>query len=310
MPDNATVTLVDAMAYIFRAYYSQHPRSGPAGQPTNASFGFLDFLLRLIVRENPSHLAIVFDSGPRSFRNSLYADYKANRDAAPDDLLPQFAQCEQLAEALGLPVFKVENHEADDVLASLACRCSGAGHDVRIISGDKDLAQLVDERVSIHDPARSKRFTVRTVPKHFGVEPGQMVDYLALTGDASDNVPGVRGVGPKTASALLASGLRSGRTSCGPTGWTCHCPATNSGTSRDAVQPPTTQSTSRPRWTSPCRRCPSMANPALRATCTDASLPATAAQSMRWYPACASSSRTATRAAVATPRPRAHAATQ
>lgn len=205
MPDNATVTLVDAMAYIFRAYYSQHPRSGPAGQPTNASFGFLDFLLRLIVRENPSHLAIVFDSGPRSFRNSLYADYKANREAAPDDLLPQFAQCEQLAEALGLPVFKVENHEADDVLASLACRCSGAGHDVRIISGDKDLAQLVDERVSIHDPARSKRFTVRTVPKHFGVEPGQMVDYLALTGDASDNVPGVRGVGPKTASALLAA---------------------------------------------------------------------------------------------------------
>ncbi len=201
MPE--TVTLVDAMAYIFRAYYAQAARSGPAGQPTGASFGFLDFLLRLIVRESPSHLAVVFDSGPKSFRNALYPDYKANRGAAPEDLLPQFAQCEALAAALGLPVFKVADHEADDVLATLAARCRAAGCAVRIISGDKDLAQLVDEQVSIHDPARGKRFTPRTVPKQFGVAPAQMVDYLALTGDASDNVPGVRGVGPKTAAALL-----------------------------------------------------------------------------------------------------------
>lgn len=202
-PVAETVTLVDAMAYIFRAYYSQAPRSGASGQPTGASFGFLDFLLRLIVRENPSHLAVVFDSGPKSFRNTLFADYKANREAAPDDLLPQFAQCEALAGALGLRVFKVADHEADDVLASLAATCRTAGWAVRIISGDKDLAQLVDEQVSVHDPARNKRFTPRTVPKQFGVEPAQMVDYLALTGDASDNVPGVRGIGPKGAAALL-----------------------------------------------------------------------------------------------------------
>jgi DNA polymerase-1 len=201
MPE--TVTLVDAMAYIFRSYYAQAARTGPAGQPTGASFGFLDFLLRLIVRESPSHLAVVFDSGPKSFRNALFPDYKANREAAPDDLLPQFAQCEALAGALGLPVFKVADHEADDVLASLAALCRDAGCAVRIISGDKDLAQLVDEQVSVHDPARNKRFTPRTVPKQFGVAPAQMVDYLALTGDASDNVPGVRGVGPKTAAALL-----------------------------------------------------------------------------------------------------------
>lgn len=198
-----TVTLVDAMAYIFRAYYSQAPRTAPGGQPTGASFGFLDFLLRLIVRESPSHLAVVFDSGPRSFRNALFPDYKANRGAAPEDLLPQFAQCEAISAALGLRVFKVADHEADDVLASLAAACRAAGSSVRIISGDKDLAQLVDEQVSVHDPARNKRFTPRTVPKQFGVAPGQMVDYLALTGDASDNVPGVRGVGPKGAAALL-----------------------------------------------------------------------------------------------------------
>lgn len=198
-----TVTLVDAMAYIFRSYYSQGERRGPAGQPTGASFGFLDFLLRLAARENPSHVGIVFDSGPKTFRNDIFPDYKANREAAPEDLVPQFAQCEELAAALGMRVFKVENHEADDVLATLATDCAAEGHEVRIISGDKDLAQLVTEHVSVHDPSRSKRFTVRTVPKHFGVRPGQMVDYLALTGDASDNVPGVRGVGPKTASALL-----------------------------------------------------------------------------------------------------------
>ena len=206
MPD--TVILVDAMAYIFRAYYSSshggEARQGADGQPTGASFGFLDFLLRLMNREEPSHLAVVFDSGPKSFRNELFPDYKANRDAAPEDLVPQFAQCERIAEALGLATFKLDNYEADDVIATLAERCSGDGFAVKIISGDKDLAQLVDDSVSVHDPSRSKRFTVRTVPRHFGVRPEDLGVYLALTGDASDNVPGVRGVGPKTASALLA----------------------------------------------------------------------------------------------------------
>jgi len=206
VPD--TVILVDAMAYIFRAYYSSsyggEARQGADGQPTGASFGFLDFLLRLMNREEPSHIAIVFDSGPKSFRNEIFPDYKANRDAAPEDLVPQFAQCERISEALGLATFKMENYEADDVIATLAERSRAEGFKVRIISGDKDLAQLVDESVSVHDPSRSRRFTPRTVPKHFGVRPEQMIDYLALTGDASDNVPGVRGVGPKTASALLA----------------------------------------------------------------------------------------------------------
>ena len=200
------VFIVDAMAYIFRAFFagSSGGRS-PDGVPTGASFGFLDFLIRLLSRDNPSHIAIVFDSGPRTFRNEIFPDYKANRDETPPDLLPQFEHCERLVAAMGMPVFKVDNYEADDVIASLAVLCSEAGHPVTIISGDKDLAQLVNEQVKVMDPARNKRFTLRTVPTHFGVRPDQMVDYLALTGDASDNVPGVRGIGPKTAAALLES---------------------------------------------------------------------------------------------------------
>jgi len=201
----ANVILVDAMAYIFRYFYSNPEGASPEGVPTNASFGFVDFLLRLLARENPSHIGIVFDSGPKSFRNEIFPEYKMNRDETPPALLPQFAQCESLVEALGLALFKMENYEADDVLATLAETVRAEGMTVTIISGDKDLAQLVDDRLTVSDPSRSRRFTPRTVKRRFGVTPEQMVDYLALTGDSSDNVPGVRGVGPKTASALLES---------------------------------------------------------------------------------------------------------
>jgi DNA polymerase-1 len=198
------VFIVDAMAYIFRAFYSQSSSGvSPDGVPTGASFGFLDFLIRLLSRDNPSHIAVAFDSGPKTFRNEIYPDYKANRDETPPDLLPQFEHCERLTRALGMPLFKIDNHEADDVIASLAELCREAGHPVTIISGDKDMAQLVTDQVKVMDPSRNRRFTMRTVPTRFGVRPDQMVDFLSLTGDASDNVPGVRGVGPKTACALL-----------------------------------------------------------------------------------------------------------
>lgn len=200
-----TVFLVDAMAYIFRAYYSRQEESNSQDPPTNASFGFLDFVLRLLERENPSHIGIVFDSGPKSFRNEIYPEYKINREETPRDLLPQFAQCESLIEALGIPGFKLENYEADDILATLSTRFHAAGHSVTIISGDKDFAQLVTDTLTVRDPARQRHLTPRSVKRRFGVTPEQMVDYLALTGDASDNIPGVRGVGPKTASALLQS---------------------------------------------------------------------------------------------------------
>jgi DNA polymerase I len=198
-----TIHLVDAMAYIFRAFYSQPPLKTPAGVPVNATFGFLDFLLRRLRDDDPSHMAVVFDAGRITFRNEIYPDYKANRGEAPPEIVPQFEQCEQVARALGMPVFKVPGYEADDVLATLSELGRVDDRKVVIFSGDKDLAQLVDLRVTVHDPSRRKRFTVKTVPTKFGVRPDQMVDFLALTGDSTDNVPGVPGVGPKTASALL-----------------------------------------------------------------------------------------------------------
>jgi len=197
------VTLIDAMAWIFRAYYSEPETLAPDGTPANASFGFLHFLLRTLARERPTHIAVAFDVGRKTFRNEIFPDYKANRSATPPDLLPQFAQCESLVDALGLARYQYENHEADDVLATLAASCRREGMEVTILSGDKDLAQLVDPGLRVMDPSRNRRFTIRTVKKHFGVEPWQMVDLLALTGDSSDNVPGVPGVGPKTATALL-----------------------------------------------------------------------------------------------------------
>ncbi len=197
------IFLIDAMAWIFRAFYSEDELHAPDGTPTNASFGFLHFLLRFLYREKPERVAVVFDAGPKSFRNEIYPDYKANRGETPPELLPQFEHCERIVDALGLARFKVENHEADDIIATLATRARAEGLEVTILSGDKDLAQLVDEGTRVIDPSRSKRFTVRTVPKHFGVEPKQMVDYLAMCGDSSDNIPGIPGVGPKTASALL-----------------------------------------------------------------------------------------------------------
>jgi DNA polymerase-1 len=146
---------------------------------------------------------VVFDAGRKTFRNEIYPDYKANRSETPPDLVPQFEQCERLVDALGLARFKVDNYEADDVIATLTTMARAADHEVTILSGDKDLAQLVDEGTRVVDPSKSRRFTMRTVPVKFGVQPSQMVDYLAMAGDSSDNVPGIPGVGPKTASALL-----------------------------------------------------------------------------------------------------------
>ncbi|MDP6419287.1 MAG: 5'-3' exonuclease H3TH domain-containing protein [Candidatus Krumholzibacteria bacterium] len=195
--------IIDAMAWIFRSYYSEDDFRTPEGFPANASFGFLHFLLRNLSREKPNHAAVVFDSGPRCFRKDIYPAYKANRSETPEDLLPQFEQCERVTDALGLPRFKVDNYEADDVIASLAKLARKDDFEITILSGDKDLAQLVEEGVRIIDPGRNRRFTTRTVKKRFGVEPPQLLDWMSLVGDSSDNVPGMPGVGPKTATALI-----------------------------------------------------------------------------------------------------------
>jgi 5'-3' exonuclease len=198
--------LIDASVYIFRAWHSMPDRfADPAGRPTNAVYGFARFLCELLEETRTGHAAVAFDESlTTSFRNEIYADYKANRDPAPDELQRQFGWCQDLSRALGLTVCADSYFEADDLIATLARQCRERGQPVCVVTGDKDLAQLVVDRDHWWDFSRRRRLDRAGVFEHFGVHPHQIADYLALTGDAVDNIPGVPGVGPKTASALLA----------------------------------------------------------------------------------------------------------
>jgi DNA polymerase-1 len=198
--------LVDASMYVFRAWHSMPDEfTDEDGWPTNAVHGFARFLLELLERSRPQHIAIAFDEALDScFRNGLYPAYKANRDPAPDQLKRQFAHCKMLCFALGLPVLAHEQYEADDLIGSALARQRTLGYRGVIVSADKDLSQLLDEADEQWDYARDLRWSASGVKDRHGVEPRQIADYLALTGDAVDNIPGVPGVGAKTAAALLA----------------------------------------------------------------------------------------------------------
>jgi 5'-3' exonuclease len=199
--------LVDASLYVFRAWHSIPDEFQDAqGWPTNAVHGFARFLLDLLERERPQHIAIAFDEALDScFRNRLYPAYKANRAPAPDALRRQFAHCKALCAALGLGVLAHHDYEADDLIGSALHRMRGAGFHGVIVSADKDLSQLLlrdgDEQ---WDYARGQRWGAAGVKARHGVHAQQIADYLALTGDAIDNIPGVTGIGAKSAAILLA----------------------------------------------------------------------------------------------------------
>jgi 5'-3' exonuclease len=205
MARGPTLHLVDASPYVFRGYFSI-PTSvtAPDGRPVNAVHGFAAFLLRLLAEERVTHLAVAFDrSLTTSFRNEIYPDYKAQRELPPPELEAQLADCEELAAALGAAVFVDARYEADDLIATLAARLRGRTSRIVVVTSDKDLAQLVDARTTLLDFAREERFGPREVRAKFGVAPAQIPDYLGLAGDAVDNIPGVKGVGAKTAAVLL-----------------------------------------------------------------------------------------------------------
>jgi len=199
-----TAYLIDGMAYVFRSFFSMRPMSAPDGTPINAVFGLGMTLQRFLHQQQPELLACCFDAGAKTFRNDMFPAYKANRGDPPEDLVPQFDLCRELVSCMGIPTVTVPGFEADDLIATLCGRLIEAGHDVVIVTGDKDLAQLVTSRVKIYDLAKNDWWNEERVPQKMGVPPCQVVDYLALTGDAADNIPGVRGVGPKAATALLA----------------------------------------------------------------------------------------------------------
>ena len=203
--------LVDGSGYIFRAYYALPPLSRKSdGLPTGAVSGFSNMLFKLLEEsrsddsENkPTHFAVIFDSARKNFRNKIYSDYKANRSEPPDDLAPQFEYIRKAVEAFNVPSIEQLNYEADDLIATYAKQIINAGAKVTIISSDKDLMQLVSGDVRLFDPMKSKVIGEKEVHEKFGVKPKQVIDVQSLAGDSSDNIPGVPGIGIKTAAELI-----------------------------------------------------------------------------------------------------------
>jgi len=201
-----TLYIVDAMAFAFRAFYAIGRLSDVRGRPTHAIYGLARVLMKLAREHRPDYLAVVFDAPGPTFREERYAAYKANRDATPEDLLEQFPRMHELVRAMGLPLFCVEGVEADDVIGTLAEQARMDGIEVVIVSGDKDLMQLVGDRVRMFDPGRDdleKWYGPAEVLERFGTLPERVPDALGLIGDASDNIPGVKGIGEKTARELM-----------------------------------------------------------------------------------------------------------
>ena len=198
-----SVCLIDGTAYLFRGYYSVRPSTSPDGTPVHAVIGLGNALARFLREREPSHVAVAFDAGRFNFRHRLDPTYKANRSEPPDDLVPQFDLAKELTEAMGLTTVCIPDYEADDVLATLTTIARDDGRDVLLVSGDKDLGQLLEPGVRLFDLAKREEFGHEDVPARMGVRADQVVDLLALMGDSSDNIPGVRGVGPKAAVALL-----------------------------------------------------------------------------------------------------------
>ncbi len=195
--------LVDGSGYIFRAFFALPPMNTSRGMPSQAVYGFIRMILKLLKDVRPSHIAIVFDSPKKTFREDLFADYKANRPEAPNDLVVQIPYIHRAVEAFRIKSLMLDGYEADDVIGTLAKRAAHEHFIVTIITADKDFMQLVGPHVTLWDTMRDRRVGVREVRERFGVEPAALVDIQALTGDTIDNIKGVPGVGEKTAAALV-----------------------------------------------------------------------------------------------------------
>ncbi|MBI5521016.1 MAG: DNA polymerase I [Desulfarculus sp.] len=204
MPKPPVLYLLDASSYIHRAFHAIRNLSTSQGVPTGAVFGFTQMLLKVMKDAQPQYLAVVYDAKGPTFRHHLYPAYKANRPPLDPALKTQMPLVRQLVTALNLPAVEMEGLEADDLMATLAARAVAKGFEVVLVSGDKDLFQLVSPRVRLWDTMKEITLGPAEVKEKLGVEPGQVVDYMALTGDSTDNVPGVPGVGPKTAASLIA----------------------------------------------------------------------------------------------------------
>lgn len=203
MSPKETLYLVDGSSYIYRAYYAIRHLSSPSGFPTNAIYGFIQMLLKLLKDYNPQHVAVVFDAGRTTFRTEMYPEYKANRAAMPDDLRVQMEPIREVVRAFNIPTLELQGYEADDIIGALAGRFAGQGGKVVVVTGDKDLMQIVTDHVTLLDTMKGKVSGIPEVVERFGVPPELVIDILGLAGDSSDNIPGVPGIGEKTAAKLI-----------------------------------------------------------------------------------------------------------
>jgi DNA polymerase-1 len=197
------VYLVDGSGYIFRAFHALPPLTRSDGTHVNAVLGFTNMLLKLLEETDADHIGVIFDAGRATFRNEIYAEYKANRPEAPPELIPQFKLVREATRAANVACVEMEGFEADDIIATYAAQAKAAGADVTIVSSDKDLMQLVNDRVRMLDPIKNKPISFPEVQEKFGVTPDKVIDIQALAGDSTDNVPGVPGIGIKTAAELI-----------------------------------------------------------------------------------------------------------
>jgi DNA polymerase-1 len=195
--------LIDGSAYIFRAFFAIPPLNNSAGLPTNAILGFTNILLKFLKQYKPEYVAVALDAGRETFRNQMFADYKGNRPEAPADLIPQFPYFRKVLNALNLPLLELPGYEADDIIATLCDRMSNHGAELVVVSSDKDLMQLVTNGVKLLDSAKDRWIGAAEVKEKFGVAPQQVIEVMGLMGDPVDNIPGVKGIGEKTAIALI-----------------------------------------------------------------------------------------------------------
>jgi DNA polymerase I len=197
------VYLVDGSGYIFRAFHALPPLTRSDGVQVNAVLGFTNMLLKLLEDTDADHIGVIFDAGQTTFRNEIYAEYKANRSETPPELIPQFPLVREATRAANVVSVEMDGFEADDIIATYACRAVEAGAEVTIVSSDKDLMQLVNDKVRMLDPIKNKPISFPEVQEKFGVTPDKVIDIQALAGDSTDNVPGVPGIGIKTAAELI-----------------------------------------------------------------------------------------------------------
>ncbi len=200
---NKPLILIDGSSYFYRAFHALPPLKNSKGQPTGAIYGVISMIERLIKTYQPTHIAVIFDAKGKTFRDEWYPEYKAHRAPTPDELKVQFEPLQVFIDAMGLPLLVIPGVEADDVIGTLALQASQAGMSVLISTGDKDMAQLVNEQVTLVNTMSDHLLNIEGVKAKFGVLPNQIIDYLTLTGDTSDNIPGVQKCGPKTAASWL-----------------------------------------------------------------------------------------------------------